>query len=375
MQTSLLTALNYLEWRKNKKKKHRPGCGQLSFAKALSYLRTVFELRIPGACDRGAILSEVPSSKTREAIDFVASHIEARMGFVERVRLIRSPGAILFVIMKFQWKRVRALYPLLSRKYSDHVLRSWLIFWVLALSYERCFRRRTPAGVVVLSDISINRLAMAFAARRCGVPVIYYQFSPKHNCKPPFRPDTAICMNEGLTQAVREAWPDTRIIKRDFFSKTPFRYPEYKSKNNAIGIALNKAIKPDKINELVTLLNDYFPEHRIILRPHPLTQKNLLSRVRCEISYSERDLSYFCNGIDFCITGNTSSTYKILFNGVPCIYVYGMDSGKYDLNKYVYNGIVFEFKNQFFCINEISNFYVSKKTKIAINEYIVKNII
>lgn len=196
-----------------------------------------------------------------------------------RVYGIFGFGQFAFPVWRAYWKALRWIGPVWrsSRSADPYVQESLHYFFdwfVLAHGYlelaQQWLEDLAPAALVVANDHSLPHRALVRAAQKCGIPTVYMQHAAVTHRFPPLFTDFALLdgedalgkydsIGESKTRAYLSgpARADRLIMQRD--DRT----------GNAIGVCTNARDPLSRVRSICHGLREAFPDHEIILRPHP----------------------------------------------------------------------------------------------------------
>jgi hypothetical protein len=202
--------------------------------------------------------------------------------------------------------------------------------------------------VIIVSDLSPTRMAVATGANRAGVPVLYLQFAADHATPPPFLVDAALVLTDAGFDAVQKRLrPGGLIMFYDdpqLGPSTPMRAsPAAEDSVRDIGISLTNFTEGrQSVADLVDEVAGRFPNARIHLRPHPSSDGQIAVRsTRAAVRPLGEPIAEFAKMCDLVVVGSSSSALKLAWHGCPVAHVGNVDDFGYDDTGYVRRGIIY----------------------------------
>lgn len=378
MDSSLLAVLRYLG-------RNCPPCYDQPGPQKLLLMWAVFKDLVAVSCapmnfivdyDVGAIVMASDSHKTREVRSFIASLLDqARFSTItyrKRIPLFSFLVAQLFLRRRFG--KFLGNYSWIRRRYPARISRDFLKFFLYQAIAERCFSNRPPAALAIVSDLGARRIAFARAAQKSGAAIIYYQYVPHHNFRPPFHVDHGICINNLLAERLKQN-ADSTVINRVVFKGVPedLKFQPV-PKDPVVGIATNVFPHSTSINEAAAQLREQFGGMRILYKPHPRNTDHDIHDIQCEIFDKDASAEAFAERIDLCICGDTTTVLRVLLCGTPCLYLPSLDGRRRDRYGYVKGAAVLGAEAvEDVSVEDINGFYCASESLGKIQHYMKEN--
>jgi hypothetical protein len=251
------------------------------------------------------------------------------------------------------WRRAGRLARILSRRYG--VFRALRAMELVAYyrRYTDLFAARSFQLAVMSSHSNPHGIALNLAAKESGVPVVLITHGM------PIRPiarldyGLAIVECEASRQVYEEAGCRMQhvVVKSRRRDHAPMRIP-LPSAALAVGLFLSKDPAEAQIIRCVRLLLADNRVTRVVLRPHPVNLWPGLAA--CVASFGDARLLVRSSGsltddlrlCDLVLAGNSTVLLDAVIAGRPGCYVRGFDHGPYDVQRFVRDGLIYEWLPQ-----------------------------
>ncbi|WP_155992291.1 hypothetical protein [Fodinicurvata fenggangensis] len=380
MDSSLLAVLRYLGRNQRPRYERPPLQGVALLWEVAKDLVAVACTPMPfiKGYETGAILLTSNSHKTREVRTFITGILEsARFDTISYGKRIPLFSFLLgHRFLKRRLGKVLRRYSWIRRRYSARIGRDFLKFFLYEAVAERRFAERPPAALAIVSDLGARRIAFARAARKFGALVIYYQYWQHHSFRPPFRVDYAICINNLLADRLKASYGSIVMNRRVYGGKAEDLSFRTVPDSPVIGITTNVYPDSEELNRLLAGVQRTLRPARVLYKPHPRTTDSDIQDIDCEIFDRTAGIEEFARAIDLCISGNTTAILKVLLEGTPCLYLYGLDAYRYDRYGYVGEHAVIGGESlEQFKLEDINAFYSAPDSLERVRAYMERNMI
>jgi hypothetical protein len=336
---------------------HRATCSSRGLWRARLEIALAMAIRpvpLPPASPRSAASALIVhcTSKTAEALAVleklvdetipVRGLVRGRWAMVSALLALGSP-----VRMVKTLARAARLAERCSRGRSRWLRDRTILLLRQSLLAEPALRQTSPAFLLCVSDLSASRMALAAAANRAGIPVVYVQQG--HEIKPPmFAIDAAMVLNDRGFEAVRMTLkPNGFISFYELDEGGPSPRPavvriDPVGEPHVVGICLNNFVAVESLPTVIAMLERRFASAHIHVRPHPNQRGELpLAGTRATIASAQEPLEAFCRACDLLVCANTTAAIRALTYGRPVLHVTGLDRFPYDSVGHVAAGAVF----------------------------------
>ena len=205
---------------------------------------------------------------------------------------------------------------------------------------------RLAAGIVA-SNYSPEAVALAAAAHRMGLRVIYINHAPvpaNGALVPPVLADCAIFYGDAVRQTYERrsrCTAEVALIGQPWTA----RAMEWRDEVRTIGIFLTALTRADAVGELVSAIRASHPDIRILIRNHPVA---LLKTDFSELEAQNRNLEITIGNpldeeivaCDLIVCGNSGVAMNALSGGRPVAYMDALDGLDFDYMGFVESGLV-----------------------------------
>mgnify|MGYP005855518959 CR=1 FL=1 len=176
----------------------------------------------------------------------------------------------------------------------------------------------------VIGDLSPFLIALAAAVKAEDHKLLTWQYGYQDFKHFPVRPDIAVVLNRKGVELARADRADSMVpvLQRNTISPVPVRWPA--DRRDAVGIVLNafsRSSLPETVRQIQAHLGC-----RLVVRPHPRdSSREELKAIPGVAVVSGESLEDFVSRVDWIICGNTTTTLKLLGQGVPVCQFFGFD--------------------------------------------------
>lgn len=245
----------------------------------------------------------------------------------------------------FQLKKIIPLYFELKRikklQYYSYIFFR-IAYYKQCLNYLKVYK---PSKIIFSADIKPKHRAFLFAAKELGIKTFYFQ----HACISEGFPPLSFNVSFLDGQDTLDKYKQSGVIDGEIELIGLQRFGDLKSVINenknvkVIGIATNSLDRIDAIEILCQNILSNFPELKIVLRMHPLDNRN--------VKVSDPNLFYsrsnevavidFLKEIDLLISGDSSIHIEASIMNIVCVYYYMSRLNTFDYYGFVKNRLCF----------------------------------
>ena len=277
---------------------------------------------------------------------------------------IKLSPSRLNVLISF-WKNIRIMYKAYKDAKISHFTEYARIFKIFYfyLSCDAYLKDGKINAVMFARTNDQKRLALAAAAEKSNIPIIVYTVDRVATRKPaPFKIDIQFCWTEDQKDFCRKQKIESVLMPVPYIQKMKTTVPC--AKNAVCGFLLNAKCNLEEVEDYLNMLKENYGLTNIHIRPHPgFDEKKLYILNKFKISDWRESLNEYLDKMDMVFALNTNAMIEALLQGVPIVYIGGLDAYEEDLQGFVAEGIVLQFKEEFKFPESINNFYNADKFK------------
>ena len=205
-----------------------------------------------------------------------------------------------------------------------------------------------------------KRLALGLVGDLKGIPVITFTVDQVALRNPaPFAVDTVLCRTRNQKDAAIES--GSKAVQMPVSRLMPVKLPIPEAGTGRFGLLLNAKCNPESIQNWINVVSKKAPGIEFLVRPHPGFEVERLSGLSHSVICDwHQPLFEYLDSLDAAFALNTNAIIESLLTGVPVIYVAGLDPYKYDLHRFVADGIVFPYSEEMIFPDSVNDFYKSK---------------
>lgn len=235
----------------------------------------------------------------------------------------------------------------------------WLVRFCIA------FAIRPPGMVLMASDLSPARLAIAAVARERGVRLVYGQLNPESLPIASVRPYLAIVQNRRSGDLVRERCEHLLYRK---VGESGVKIRLIAERPETVGFLLNNFFDLTKTKGEILKIRS-ITGGTVLIRYHPGTTEFLQFDNEDIVRSTHESLDAFAGECEVVFSGNTSAQIAVLGVGTPVIQVSGLDRHGFDHHGYVKTGVVFGVRKiEAATIYQANEFYASTSFTEAVRD-------
>ena len=205
-----------------------------------------------------------------------------------------------------------------------------------------------------------KRLALGVVGEIKGIPVMTFTVDQVALRNPsPFAVDTVLCRTRKQKGSAIES--GSKAVQMPVSRLMPVKLPIPEAGTGRFGLLLNAKCNPESIQNWINAVFKKAPGIEFLVRPHPGFEVERLSGLSHSVICDwHQPLFEYLDSLDAAFALNTNAIIESLLTGVPVIYVAGLDPYKYDLHRFVADGIVFPYSEEMIFPDSVNDFYKSK---------------
>lgn len=233
------------------------------------------------------------------------------------------------------------------------------------LAFDRFFKRNPEAFPLIMSDMSINYLPLAFGGNKhCGV--MWWQDDFHHRAIPNFRLFAAGILSRKLASELSSRNASIRLLQRELRTEIINVHTDF----NEIGIAVNATFTAsfEQLEVLYKLKGELGVEN-LSLRLHPTAVRSLELPNWVVVSSADELIEDFAKRHQLIFVGNSAIQLKLLAAGTPVFHIEKLDLEEFDSYNYVQHGLVYGAKTfDKSDLRKLSEFYSKDKHRSLLVE-------
>ncbi|MFD1380923.1 hypothetical protein [Fodinicurvata halophila] len=188
--------------------------------------------------------------------------------------------------------------------------------------------------------------------------------------------DYAICINNLLADRLKASYGSIIVNRHVYGGKAEDLSFRTVPDSPVIGITTNVYPDSEGLNRLLAGVQRVLRPARVLYKPHPRNTDSEIQDIQCEIFDRTAGIEEFAQRIDLCISGNTTAILKVLLEGTPCLYLFGLDAYSYDRYGYVGEQAVIGGESlEQFTLKDINTFYSKSGSLEQVQAYMERNMI
>ena len=249
-----------------------------------------------------------------------------------------------FLILLPRLMQLIRIAEALRRRYEFLPLFRIISFLCYYIMISALLKNNRSVSLLFSSDSNPRGIASYLIAKKLGMKIVY--ISQGLTLEPCMRVnyDLALLNSKLCYDAYLQGHCTIRkLILKSFknFLKSPDS--SYSETNNQVGIFLSKAPDIAHLSDLIRKFKYFFPQKKILVRPHPSDLSEFGKRISRDYSLIKSDeILTDIKKCEVIIAGNSSVHIDIVSAGIPAVYMSQIDTSPHDLYSLVKNRLILE---------------------------------